>query len=138
MNWDDEMHVELLRKTYARELDTLTVRQDAALQRYIRDVFTAGRTEGEKARHAASGKKSPGVESHRTRWFWRGIELAASFTTLAGMWVGSTTVVGSLWYLLAGMLFTAVSFKRHLHGLQPLNFAALAIESYNLWSALHG
>ncbi len=136
MNWDDDMHVALLRKAYARDLDTLTMRQDAALQRYLRDVFQAGEASGAKARQYAPAPPRAGVESPRTRRFWRAMELGASFTTMAGMWEGSTTVVGSLWYLAAGVLFIAVSFKRKLHGLQPLNFAAIAIETFNLWAAL--
>lgn len=136
MNWQDEQHVALLRKAYGRPLATLTERQDRALQLYLRDVWAAGRTAGEKARRASPVKSIAGVESRRTRWFWLAMQVLASITTLIGMWEGSTTVVGSLWYLAAGVLFIAVSIKHRLHGLQLLNVPALMIEAWNLWAAL--
>lgn len=136
MTGHDYSHLRLLRKAYAPTLDSLVASQLHAVEALMADAFVAGLREGHALRASAPPRILPGVESRRTRVFWRAMELAASCTTLAGMWVGSTTVVGSLWYLAAGVAFTAVSFKRRLHSLQPLNFAALAIEAWNLWSAL--
>jgi hypothetical protein len=131
MNWDDELHVGLLRKAYARDLDTLTIRQHRALQRYARDVFTAGRTEGEKARHAAPAKPRVGVESRRRRLFWLAIQLLASATTLLGMALGSTTYYGAAWYLGSAGVWIWLSIEQRLWGLMPLNVIALAIEIVN-------
>lgn len=136
MNWQDEQHVALLRKAYGRPLATLTERQDAALQLYLRDVWTAARTGGEKARHAAPTKSSPGVASRRTRAIDLAIELVASITTLAGMWVGSTTLHGAECYLVSTLAWCAISWRKSLRGIWPLNIGAAAVSLINLWSAL--
>lgn len=136
MNPEDEMHVALLRKAHARDLDSLTIRQDAALQRYIREVWAAGRTEGEKARHAAPAKSVPRVESRRTRAVDLAIELVASVTTLAGMWIGSTTLHGGEFYLVSTIAWCAISWRKSLLGIWPLNICAMLVTGFNLWAAL--
>lgn len=136
MNWQDDMHVALLRKAYARDLDTLTIRQDAALQRYIRDIFAAGHTEGEKAGRARSAPIGQGVESRRTRAVDFSIQLLASVATLAGMWVGSTTARGAEFYLIGTAAWIAISWRKSLHGIWPLNIGAAAVSLVNLWSSL--
>lgn len=126
----------LLRKAYGRPLATLTERQDRALQAYIREVFAAGRTEGEKARRAAPAKSGPGVESRRTRAVDFAIQLLASVTTLIGMKVGSTTLMGAEFYLVSTIAWCAISWRKSLHGVWPLNIAGLVVTLLNLWSAL--
>jgi hypothetical protein len=138
MNWQDEQHVALLRKAYGRELDTLTVRQDAALQRFVRDVFCAGHTEGEKARRAAPANPRPGVVSRRRRLYWLAIEVLASITTIAGMWEGSSTFRGASWYLASTLVWIWLMFERRLWGIAPLNALALVVEILVLTKVTHG
>jgi hypothetical protein len=61
------------------------------------------------------------------------IELAASLTTLAGMWLGSTTGAGAKFYLVTSVFWFALMFRRRMWGLAPLNVASLAIACVNLW-----
>lgn len=138
MNFEDDMHVALLRKAYARDLDTLTLRQDGALKRYVRDVFCAGRAAGERIRAAARSEKQPEVISRRRRYFWLAIQLLASFTTMAGMYLGSTTLAGAAWYLGSSLVWIWLSVGQRLWGLMPLNLAAIAIELINFSRAFHG
>jgi len=128
MNWQDEQHVALLRKAHARELDTLTVRQDAALQQFMREVFCAGRTEGEKRRAAAPAANRPGVVSRRRRLYWLAIEVLASITTNAGKWEGSSTFRGASWYLASTLVWIWLMLERRLWGIAPLNALALVVE----------
>lgn len=128
MNFEDDMHVALLRKAYARDLDTLTLRQDGALKRYVRDVFCAGRAAGERIRAVAPAAIRPGVVSRRRRLYWLAIEILASATTIAGMWEGSSTFVGACWYLVSTFTWCWLMLERRLWGLLPLNLLALAIE----------
>lgn len=137
MNWQDEQHVALLRKAYGRELDTLTVRQDAALQRFIRDVFCAGHTEGEKARRAVPPANLLGVVSRRQRLYWLAIEVLASITTIAGMWEGSSTFVGASWYLASTLVWIWLMVERRLWGIAPLNVLALGVELITLLGGTH-
>jgi hypothetical protein len=132
MNWQDEQHVALLRKAHARELDTLTVRQDAALQQFVREVFCAGRTEGEKRRASAPAANRPGVVSRRRRIYWLAIEVLASVTTIAGMWEGSSTFIGASWYLASTLVWIWLMVERRLWGIAPLNLLALTIEVITL------
>lgn len=136
MNWQDEQHVALLRKAYGRPLATLTERQDAALQLYLRDVWAAARIEGEKARHAAPARPRLGVESRRTRGVDFAIQLLASVTTLIGMKIGSTTLHGAELYLVGTAAWMAISWRKSLHGIWPLNIGAAAVSLMNLWTAL--
>lgn len=132
MNWQDEQHVALLRKAHARELDTLTIRQNAALQEFVREVFCAGRTEGEKARRVVSPANRPGVASRRRRLYWLAIEVLASITTIAGMWEGSSTFRGASWYLASTLVWIWLMVERRLWGIAPLNALALTIEVITL------
>ena len=66
------------------------------------------------------------------------IDLAASLTTLAGMWLGSTTGAGAAFYLASSAFWFALMFRRRMWGLAPLNVAALAITLHNLWRSAHG
>ncbi len=136
MTPDDEDHVALLRKAYGRPLATLTERQERALQAYVRDVFAAGRTEGEKARHAAPALKNARVDSSRNRSVDLAIELVASVATLAGMWVGSTTAHGAELYLVGTAAWMAISWRKSLIGIWPLNIGAGVVSLMNLWVAL--
>lgn len=63
------------------------------------------------------------------------IELAASITTLRGMYLGSTTSAGACWYLVAGFFWIVLMFRRRLWGLAPLNLIALGVACLNLWRA---
>lgn len=136
MTPEDEMHVALLRKAYGRPLATLTERQEAALQLFLRDVWAAARTEGEKARHAAPAAIRARVESRRTRAIDFAIELVASVTTLAGMKIGSTTLVGAEFYLVSTVAWCAISWRKDLRGIWPLNIGALLVAASNLWATL--
>lgn len=136
MNWQDEQHVAMLRKAYGRPLATLTERQDRALQAFLRDVWAAGRTEGEKARHAAPARPRQGVESRRFSPVDLTIEVVASVTTLFGMKVGSTTLMGAEFYLVASIAWCAISWRKSLWGIWPLNIGALLVTLSNLWAAL--
>lgn len=136
MTPEDEMHVALLRKAYGRPLATLTERQEAALQLYLRDVWTAGRIEGEKARHAAPGKSAQRVESRRARAVDFAIQLLASASTLAGMRLGSTTLHGVECYLVASAAWCAISWRKDLHGIWPVNIGSIAVMLWNLKDVL--
>jgi len=67
---------------------------------------------------------------------WLACELAASGLTLAGIYAGSTTIAGALLYLLSLVFWYAVTVKKRLWGLMPLNVATTFIVSLNLWRAL--
>lgn len=132
MNWQDEQHVAMLRKAYGRPLATLTERQDAALQLYLRDVFAAGVTAGEINRHTATAKSIVGVESRRTRAVDLTIQLLISASTLAGMRLGSTTLHGIECYLVSTCLWCIVTWRKRMHGVWPLNIGALVVMLWNL------
>ena len=69
---------------------------------------------------------------------WRNflIESAASVLTLTGIAVGSTTVVGSCFYLSSLVFWFWISFRKELWGIMPLNVATAVISAINLWRAL--
>jgi hypothetical protein len=69
---------------------------------------------------------------------WLAIELAASFLTLAGIYVGSTTATGAGLYLASLVFWYALTIGRRLWGLMPLNVASTVVSTLNLWSAMHG
>jgi hypothetical protein len=64
------------------------------------------------------------------------IELAASVFTLTGIYVGSTTTVGAICYLIALVFWFWMMYREKMWGLAPLNIATAVIASYNLWSSL--
>ncbi len=136
MNWQDEQHVALLRKAYARDLDMLTIRQDAALQRYIRDVFAAGYVEGEKARRAAPAQCSPRVDSPRIRAIDLATQILAALSTVAGMKIGSTTLHGAEILLVSSCAWLCVSWRHRLWVMGALNGSLAVVALINLWSAL--
>lgn len=136
MTGNDEQHIELLRKFYGPDLAGLTLRQDRAVQRYARDAFDAGQIEGEKQAHAVLVRPDPGVALPRNRGVDLAIELVASVATLGGMWVGSTTVLGAELYLVGTAAWMAISWRKSLHGIWPLNIGAAAVSLWNLWAAL--
>lgn len=67
---------------------------------------------------------------------WFGVELAASGMTLAGMFLGSTTQAGAIFYLASLFFWFALIYKRKLWGLVPLNVASGVIAWVNLGRAL--
>lgn len=64
------------------------------------------------------------------------IELAASVTTLTGMWLGSTTSAGAAWYIVAAVFWFALMFRRRLWGLSPVNVGVLVVACVNLYRAI--
>ncbi len=64
------------------------------------------------------------------------IEILASASKLAGMRLGSTTLVGAERYLVSTVAWCAISRRKGLHGIWPLNIGALGVTLWNLWGAL--
>jgi hypothetical protein len=122
---------------HAPVLEQMTPDQRRTSMTFAREMFRLGtEVERQRAQRVVRPAIRPGVVSRRRRVVWLVLELLASFTTLAGMWEGSTTVVGASWYLAAGVAWIWLSLERRLWGLMPLNAAAIAIEAFNFWSAL--
>uniref|UniRef100_UPI003F808986 hypothetical protein n=1 Tax=Dokdonella sp. TaxID=2291710 RepID=UPI003F808986 len=122
---------------HAPVLEQMTPDQRRTSMCFAREMFRLGtEVERQRAQRVVRPAARLGVVSRRRRVFWLLLELLASFTTLAGMGEGSTTVAGAAWYLVAGMAWIALAAARGMHGLWPLNLAAIAIEGFNLWSAL--
>jgi hypothetical protein len=76
-----------------------------------------------------------------TRWCgwltrWLLVELLASVLTLAGIYVGSTTAAGAALYRASLVFWYALTCKRSLWGLMPLNIASTVVASVNLWRAM--
>lgn len=71
-------------------------------------------------------------------WFnrWLGVELLASGLTLAGIYVGSTTAAGASLYLASLVFWYALTVRKRLWGLLPLNVASTVVTALNLWRAL--
>ena len=67
---------------------------------------------------------------------WLIVELLASGLTLAGIYAGSTTAAGASLYLASLVFWYAITWKKSLWGLMPLNVATTAVASLNLWRAL--
>lgn len=70
----------------------------------------------------------------KTLDFW--IEVAASVTTLAGIYIGSTTLHGALFYLFAIMIWYVLIWRQKLWGLIPLNVGSNIIAVLNIVKAL--
>lgn len=68
------------------------------------------------------------------RWFV--IELLASAFTLAGIYVGTTSLVGAALYLVALAFWFALCVGKRLWGIMPLNIASTIVSGMNLWRAL--
>lgn len=87
---------------------------------------------------ASTPRPAPRVPSAGgERLFWFVVELFASGSTLAGMYVGSTTAMGASLYLLSLVFWFAITFKRRLWGLMPLNVASTFVAGLNMWRAMH-
>ena len=102
---------------------------------YARDVYRAGRADGERARAAVPSVRR-GVVASRNHRVDIAIEFLASASTLAGMKLGSTTLHGAECYLVATLAWCAISWRKSLHGIWPLNIGALGVTLWNLWGAL--
>lgn len=61
-----------------------------------------------------------------------GIELSASVFTLAGIYAGSTTLLGCLLYCLANGFWFVVIFGNRLWGLIPVTVGSTIIIGFNL------
>ena len=62
-----------------------------------------------------------------------GLELVASITTIAQMWLyGNKSVSGPVWGLVANVAWWALTFWSGLWGLVPINLAMLFISVRNL------
>ena len=66
------------------------------------------------------------------------IQLGASITTLLGVYYGTTTATGSLWYIASQALWWAIMVRDKLWGLLPLNIAMAIVLVHNLIKALNG
>jgi hypothetical protein len=66
----------------------------------------------------------------------RSIELGAAVFTLAGMYIGSTTLWGALMYFVACVFWHALTYRTKMWGLIPLNAAAHVISMINIWKAI--
>jgi len=67
--------------------------------------------------------------------FLFGLELGASFFTLAGIYLGSTTADGAVCYLVSLAFWFWLTWAKELWGLMPLNVASLVVTFINLWRA---
>lgn len=65
--------------------------------------------------------------------FW--LELGASFTTVMGILVGSTTLGGCAWYAASLVFWVWLAFHREMWGLMPLNGAVAVVTVLNAWRA---
>lgn len=63
------------------------------------------------------------------------IEMAASTFTVSGIYLGSTTVAGSICYLVSVVFWYWLIARKKLWGLIPLNVISTAICAVNLWKA---
>jgi hypothetical protein len=67
--------------------------------------------------------------------FW--VEIASSITTLIGMYLGSTTLWGAAWYLIAIVVWYVLIYRQKLWGILPMNLACNVIAIVNLCRALN-
>ena len=81
---------------------------------------------------ACKAQKAP--LSERVKWFL--VETAASACTLGGVLSGSTSTQGAALYLVSLVFWYALTVKRRLWGLMPLNVATTVVASVNLWRSL--
>lgn len=68
------------------------------------------------------------------RWFF--VELAASVLTLAGIWIGSTSLLGASMYLASMVFWFALTINKRIWGLMPLNVASTVVTCINLWRSV--
>lgn len=67
---------------------------------------------------------------------WIAIEAAASATTLAGIYLGSTTLHGATCYLVSLPFWIAIMIGKNAWGLLPLNVFTLVVTVINLIKAM--
>lgn len=67
---------------------------------------------------------------------WTVVEFCASCLTLAGIYAGSTTALGASLYLASLVFWYALTWRKSLWGLMPLNVATTVVASLNLWRAV--
>lgn len=72
----------------------------------------------------------------RRKMMWAAIEGAASVFTLAGIYLGSTTVHGALFYLASLPFWFGIMIGKQAWGLLPLNVFTLVTVMINLVKAL--
>lgn len=125
-----DQHLALLRKAYHRDWFA-----PEWVTAYARDVYRAGRADGERTREALPAIRRR-VESRRNFVANLAIEILASASTLTGMKVGSTTLLGAECYLVATLAWCAISWRKGLHGIWPLNIGALLVTLSNLRDVL--
>ena len=70
------------------------------------------------------------------RIVWMLVEGAASTTTLAGIYLGSTTLYGASCYLASLPFWVAIMIGKNAWGLLPLNVFTLIVTILNLVKAL--
>lgn len=63
------------------------------------------------------------------------VELLASVTTIAGIYVGSTTLAGAVLYLVSVVFWYWLTFGKRLWGLMPLNIAVTIVATINVYKA---
>ncbi len=124
-----DQHLLLIRKAY----QTLYV--PWWVEPYSRDVYRAGRADGERVRQALPSIRKR-VELRRNFVVDLSIQILASASTLAGMRLGSTTLLGIECYLVSTLAWCAISWRKGLHGIWPLNIGALAVALWNLRDVL--
>jgi hypothetical protein len=61
------------------------------------------------------------------------VELGASVTTLAGMYLGSTEPYGLSFYAAANVLWYWMCWRQKIWGVMPLNVATTVVVALNLW-----
>lgn len=75
------------------------------------------------------------IKSNKALWF--GVEACASICNIAGIYIGSTTMLGAMWYGIALIFWYALTIKKKLWGLMPLNIAVTIVTILNIWKAFY-
>lgn len=124
-----DQHLALIRKAYR------TSYAPHWIALYARDVYRAGRADGERARQALPAIRER-VAARRNFTVDLAIEILISASTLAGMRLGSTTLHGIECYLVSTALWCVITWRKKLHGVWPLNVGALVVMLLNLKDVL--
>lgn len=125
-----DAHLALLAKAYGRAWYA-----PEWLMAYARDVYRAGRVDGERVRQALPSIRQR-VTARRKFTVDLAIELLISASTLAGMRLGSTTLHGIECYFVSTGLWCLVTWRKRMHGVWPLNIGALVVMLLNLKDVL--
>lgn len=64
------------------------------------------------------------------------IEVGASVCTIAGLYFGTTTLPGAVWYAVGLLFWFAFVFMRGAWGLLPLNIASTVVTAIHLGTLL--